>query len=146
MTTSGNHIDPVDDDPGVVQISSACNSDGSLVKFNNRDMTCPDARKAYYNLVKDIKKSTTWGNTYIRDDVDDSLRFKLYCSGCNHTIQMGNPSKFFKEHICNPSAKGTSISSDLTESCVSITEFQFNLYNTTQGRSAKPVSLGSSLT
>jgi hypothetical protein len=71
------------------------------INFNNKQRSSwKEARLAYDRLKSDPKKSATWGNTYAKEADGQQDAFTLHCAGCNHSIQLKNPSKFFSEHKC----------------------------------------------
>jgi hypothetical protein len=74
----------------------------SSITFNNKERsTWKEARTAYDRLKSDPKKNSTWGNTYVKEVAEQENAFTLHCAGCDHSIQLKNPAKFFKEHKCN---------------------------------------------
>jgi hypothetical protein len=72
------------------------------ITFNNKKRsTWKEARTAYDRLKSDPRKNSTWCNTYLMEIDGQENAFTLHCAGCDHSIQLKNPVKFFKEHKCS---------------------------------------------
>jgi hypothetical protein len=90
-------------DSDVVELPPSTSSHTiSSITFNNKERsTWKEARMAYDRLRSDPKKNSTWGSTYVKEVAEQENAFTLHCAGCDHSIQLKNPAKFFKEHKCN---------------------------------------------
>jgi hypothetical protein len=72
------------------------------ITFNNKERsTWKEARTAYDRLESDPRKNSTWGNTSVKEVDGQEHAFTLHCAGCDHSIQLKHPAKFFKEHKCS---------------------------------------------
>jgi hypothetical protein len=92
--------DTGDTPPGISDVSIIPRPPSEKVYFNGSQYTSwASAREAYNRLAAQPAKSKTWGHTYSMDGENSS--FSLYCASCDHSIQLRNPAKFFKEHKCS---------------------------------------------
>jgi hypothetical protein len=86
-------LQPVDqDEPNVIK-----------VRFNNKIYGSWQAARDAFNQLKTKKGSNSvWSKlTLVPDDKDDDdSPFKLRCFSCGNSCQLGNPSKWNKEHVC----------------------------------------------
>jgi hypothetical protein len=73
------------------------------VRFNNKIYGSWQAARDAFNQLKNKKGGKpVWSKlTLVPDDKDDDESpFKLRCFSCGNSCQLGNPSKWNKEHVC----------------------------------------------